>query len=169
MMGLDDLASYGEAQPEPDVASCEEWGGALLGSFEGETGAVILNFDLQILPAISCGFGVKTHANLGIGRIRLEGIEHDFGKRVFKRCTVAGKDNRCAAGVVFELGGLDRLVLAGFLVGFFDERAKGKGVLGDDRIASQKPHLIDEPSDSLDALREGGIKGGAEFRVLPFI
>jgi hypothetical protein len=51
VMCLDDFLADGEAKAEADVARGEKWRRRLLRGFRGESRAVVLNINLQILPA----------------------------------------------------------------------------------------------------------------------
>src|SRR5277367_5287633 len=51
VMGLDDFPADSQAEAEADVARCVKGRGNAFGSFGGETGAAVLHFNLEILPA----------------------------------------------------------------------------------------------------------------------
>ena len=88
---------------------------------------------------------------------------------MLERGPVAGNDDRRAAAIVFELRRLGGLVLASFLVSFFEQRRQRESFLGQQRVAGQETHLIDQAHDPLDAVGQSDIERGAEFGVFPFI
>ena len=71
---------------------------------------------------------------------------------MLERGAVAGNDDRGAAAIVFELRRLGGLVLASFLVSFFEQRRQRESFLGQQRVAGQETHLIDQAHDPLDAV-----------------
>ncbi len=71
--------------------------------------------------------------------------------------------------VVFELRRFGRLVFAGFLVGLLDQRGEREGLLRNQRVAGQEPHLIDQARDALDAVGQRHVERGAESGVFPFV
>src|SRR5437868_10435178 len=145
-MRFDDLSADGQAKAQSDIPRGEERRRSFFRGFRRKTPAVILYFDLETLAraAIDIGVSLKPDTNFGIGRIGLQGIEHDFGESVFKRGAIAGEDNWCFAGVVFKLAAARRLVLARFLVSFLQKWGQGEGFVRDERIASEKAHLVDQ-------------------------
>ena len=74
----------------------------------------------------------------------------------------------CIGEDIAEYGGAFK-VTAGFLERFFDKRSEREGVSGKQGVASEEAHLIDETGDAFDAIGEGNVEGGAEFRILPFV
>ena len=42
------------------------------------------------LQAVATGFHVPANADLRVGRVRLEGVKHNFSQRMLERCAVAG-------------------------------------------------------------------------------
>jgi len=112
---------------------------------------------------------VKADADFWVTRIGLQCIEHDFGEGVFECGAVAGQNDGGAAGFVFKLGGLDRLIFAGFLERLFDKRGEGEGVCCEQSVTSEEAHLIDEAGDAFDTIGQGSIERGAKFRVFPFV
>ena len=108
---------------------------AFLRSLGRKPGAVVLHFDLQPLQAVATGFHVHANADLRIGRVRLEGVKHHFGQRMLERRAVAGNDDGFAGRSYLSWRRFGRLVLAGFLVGFLEQRGEREGLLGNQRVA----------------------------------
>src|SRR4029450_2775418 len=95
---------------------------------------------------------IEPNADLWISRIRLQSIQKHLGEGVLESRAVAGNDDRTAAGFAFEVGGFYRLVPASLLESFFDKRRQRECLLGNDRIAGQESHLIDQAGDPFDSV-----------------
>ena len=84
---------------------------------EREAGAVVLDlnsssriFQVHTLAGddlAALDWRLKVNADLGIGRIGLQGVEEDFGERMLQRGPVTGDDDGLAAVLALEPGGLD--------------------------------------------------------------
>src|SRR5256885_12321262 len=55
------------------------------GGFRCEAAAVVLDLDLQSVPAIGARAGMQAHADFWVGGIGLQRIEHDFGQGMLDR------------------------------------------------------------------------------------
>src|SRR2546421_3626523 len=95
VMRFDDLAADSQAEAQSDIPRREEGRGGFFRSFRCKTRAVILHFDLKTLARapIDIGVSFKPDADFGIGRIRLQSVEHDFSERMLEGSAIAGEDN----------------------------------------------------------------------------
>ncbi len=79
-------------RPKPTLRVVKNGAGAFCAASAVKAGAVVLNFDLQVLPVSrAVGIGVQRDADFRLLRIRLKRVEHDFSQRVFERGAVAGE------------------------------------------------------------------------------
>src|ERR1035437_11046047 len=98
-MGLDDLATDRQTEAQADVAGREERDAGFLCRIGCKPGAVVLHLDLEPLQTVATGFRMQPNADSRIGRVRLEGIEHYLGQRMFEGRAGAGHADRPATGV----------------------------------------------------------------------
>ncbi|MGD0615554.1 MAG: hypothetical protein ABSA69_08965 [Verrucomicrobiota bacterium] len=157
MMGFDDFPAHRQPQAQAHVAGRIERRGSLLSGFRSKPGSIVLDFDLQARDAIAFGVRVETDADSGIAGIGLQGVQDDFGEGVFERGAISGHGDRLLL-LAFELGGLGGLVFAGLLVGFLDQWRERERLLGNECVAGEEAHLVDQPGHALDAIRQRGVE-----------
>jgi len=152
LVGLDNPAADGQAEPQANVARRKEWLWRLRHKVGGEAWAVILHFDAHPGGAIADRIGVRAHGDFRIRWSGLERIQEHFREGILESRPVTGKDYRIDSVLVGEAGRPDRLILLSLLVGFFDQRFEGEGVFRGNSLPGEKSHLVGQARDPFDAL-----------------
>ena len=169
VMRLDDFLADGQAQAQPDVARGEEWQRRLTCGLGGEACAVVLHLNLHVLPAFAVGRGLQAHVNGRRPGIGLERVEHDFGERVLERGAVAGDGDGFAGVLAFHLRSVGGLVFARLLIGVLDQFFDGEHLVLQPPLVREKPHLVDQARDALDAIGHRAVEGFAELAFPEFL
>ena len=76
-------------RPKPTLRVVKKGAEAFCSGLGREPGAVVLDFDLQPLQAVAVGGRVQANADLRVGRVRLQRVEHHLSQRVLERRAVA--------------------------------------------------------------------------------
>src|SRR5881394_1832338 len=97
---FDDLSTDSKAKAKPDITRGKERRGRFFGGLGRKTNAVILHLDLQAPAAVGSRIRLKPHADLRIGRIRLQRVKHHLGKGMLQGGPISCQYHRSAARLI---------------------------------------------------------------------
>ena len=90
---FNNFLAHGEPQTEADVASGKEWFRRLGGCLGGKSGAIVLDRDVDPVPAGRVRRSIGFDVDPGVIWIRLNGIQHDLEQCMFESWRVARQNN----------------------------------------------------------------------------